>query len=423
LVRPAEVVAAPKANERIGYTGYFLNDQSAQQIQTGLNINGEAVPVRWTLASSLHVTEQFGVRETKGADWTGAALEKPANIKVVGQAVDSTGVEALVVTVDGKSQRSDGQYYHLTRSLADGRKANESMALVEKALAVHTAQTEGRLADIKPEDALRYSYVALKPEEQFTLNTEPHFRPTEVTAKLEKPKSEPKPEVPFESLAPKMQVISALKNTAPEYLNRTIATRTPEHRAGSYFDMTPDRLKQELFKAKWTPYNPLDGDGNPIISGGARGYHATIAGGRLGMTSIDTIPDTAKLYLIDPKGTGKWSVSTIGASEPHTDAVTMILGPDEASGKNVLWTFHPGEPVRPSMLDTATLGTLMDDAGVKTDGLPESGPSRRIAITRAQLDLINSALPDQAKITLAKIESAANVHPTKRGDTSSPNHS
>jgi hypothetical protein len=61
------------------------------------------------------------------------------------------------------------------------------------------------------------------------------------------------------------------------------------------------------------------------------------------------------------------------------------------------------------MLDTAMLGTLMADAGLNTAGLPETGTGRRIAITRAQLDIINAGLPDQAKMTLAKIESGENI--------------
>jgi hypothetical protein len=365
--------------------------------------------MRFNPVNSFHVTEQFGVKSDHGATWAGSVLDKPPTIKVIGHAIDNTGVEALVVDVDGKSQRGDGKYYHLTRSLADGRKANESMAVVEKAIAVSKAKAEGRLADIPTEDAQRYSYVALKPEEQFVLQSEPRFRETDVTAKVEKAKTV-KPEVPFESLSPKMQVVTALKNTPPDYLSRTIETRTPEHRAGSYFDMTPDQLKQELFKAKWEPYNPLDAQGNPIIGGGARGYSATIPGGRLGLTPIDAIPETAKVYLIDPKGTGKWSVSTVGTSEPHTDHVTMIVGPEDGgSNKPVVWTFHPGEPIRPSMLDTSALGGLLADAGLSADGLPESGIGRRIPITLTQLKTINAGLPDGAKMDLAKIESADNI--------------
>lgn len=278
-------------------------------------------------------------------------------------------------------------------------------------MAVRNAQAEGRLSEIKPEDSQRYSYVELKPAEQFTLDFEPRFQATETTARVEKAKGPPKPEVPFESLAPRMQVIAALKNTPPEYLERAIDTRTALHRVGSYFEVTAAQLKSELFKAKWEPYNPLDTDGNPIISGGARGYRTTIAGGRLGMISTDTIADTANLYLIDPKGTGKWSLSTVGAAEPHTGMVTMIVAEEPSVGKNIVFTFHPGEPVRSSNLDTSTLSTLMASSGLKTDGSPDAGTGRRIPITRAQLDQLNARLPEHFRLTLAKIESEENIKP------------
>lgn len=406
----APVRDAPVIKDVLGYTGYFLTPDAAQKAGPGLTIDGKTMPLRWNPPDQMHVTEEFGIKASSGEAWLQTAKADSPALKVVGYAVDNTGVEALVVSVDGQTKRPDGEHYHVTRSLAEGRRAVESVATIDSALTVEQARAQGRLADIAPEVAQRYAYTALQPSDQFALSVEPRFHESETAAKMERLKPAPRPEVRFEAMSARGQVISALKNTPPEYLTRTIQTRTPEHRAGSYFDMTANDLREELFKAKWEPYNPLDAEGNAIISDGARGYRATIPGGRLGMVPVDTIADTAKLYLIDPKGTGKWSVSTIGATEPHTDVATMIVGPpDEPGGKNVVWTFHPGEPVPPSMLDSATLQSIFQDAGLSTEGLRESGFDRRIEITRAQLDQINAALPDQAKMTLAKIEAEQNL--------------
>lgn len=41
----------------------------------------------------------------------------PASFNVVGHADDGRGIEALVVTCDGKTQRPDGSTYHITWSL------------------------------------------------------------------------------------------------------------------------------------------------------------------------------------------------------------------------------------------------------------------------------------------------------------------
>jgi hypothetical protein len=64
-----------------------------------------------------HVTYQFG---------TGCKIPDNADIKVVGTTTDNSGVQALVVSVNGRCIRSDGGIYHITLSLSDGRKPVES---------------------------------------------------------------------------------------------------------------------------------------------------------------------------------------------------------------------------------------------------------------------------------------------------------
>lgn len=416
--KPAETPAesrepqsgAPKVKERAGYTGYFLTPEAVAQARDGLVIDGQRVPTRWNSPEKLHVTDQFGVKQTEGQQWAAESATKPPRIRVLGLAVDATGVEALHVSVDGRTQRADGKPYHVTRSLAEGRKASESMAVVERALEVSrtrgtaaggTAPTTGEA------DPARYSYRALAPHEQFDLTFEPRFQASDVTPPKPKEVRPPKPEVAFDELPARQQVIAALKETPAEDLALIIATRTPEHRAGSFFEMTPDQLRQELFKAKWEPYNPVDAKGQPIIGDGARGYRATINGGRLGMTMIADLPSTAQLFLIDPKGIGNWSVSTIGAPAAETNHVTMIVGPGD-HGKPVVWTFHPGEALPASQLDTSRLSTILSGTGIDTSALPASGPERRIQISRNQLDAINAQLPEPHRFGMAKIETPMN---------------
>lgn len=49
---------------------------------------------------------------------------------VIGRADDGAGVEALVVEVNGTHDRWDGSTYHITWSLAPGREAVESNAVI-----------------------------------------------------------------------------------------------------------------------------------------------------------------------------------------------------------------------------------------------------------------------------------------------------
>ena len=46
--------------------------------------------------------------------------------EIVGRADDGNGVEAMVVSIGGSTDRPDGGTYHITWSLGDGRRAMES---------------------------------------------------------------------------------------------------------------------------------------------------------------------------------------------------------------------------------------------------------------------------------------------------------
>ena len=54
------------------------------------------------------------------------ALPDPVRAVIVGRADDGAGVEAMVVTIDGHTNRPDGSTFHITWSLGNGRRARES---------------------------------------------------------------------------------------------------------------------------------------------------------------------------------------------------------------------------------------------------------------------------------------------------------
>jgi hypothetical protein len=76
-------------------------------------------PPRYATVVADHVTLRFG---------TDAATPLPDERcgKIVGEADDGSGVQALVVRIGGTTARGDGSHYHLTWSLGAGRKAKES---------------------------------------------------------------------------------------------------------------------------------------------------------------------------------------------------------------------------------------------------------------------------------------------------------
>ncbi len=73
-------------------------------------------PPSYGEAVADHVTLEVGGNE----------LPDDVRAEIVGHADDGAGVEAMVVTIDGTTERPDGSTYHITWSLGPGRRAKES---------------------------------------------------------------------------------------------------------------------------------------------------------------------------------------------------------------------------------------------------------------------------------------------------------
>jgi len=101
------------------YTAYVLDNKSRRELS-------KHFPPKYPETVGHHVTVKFGVSKD-------APIPRPAQLKVVGYADDGEGLEALVVSVDGKVNRPDGSLYHVTWSLdrSKGRKPVHSNQLVQ----------------------------------------------------------------------------------------------------------------------------------------------------------------------------------------------------------------------------------------------------------------------------------------------------
>lgn len=92
--------------------------------------------IGWTLDEAERATllAQFPPRYAKvvahhvtlATDAQDRDLPRPVRAAIVGRADDDRGVQAMVVTIDGDTERPDGSTYHVTWSLGDGRRARES---------------------------------------------------------------------------------------------------------------------------------------------------------------------------------------------------------------------------------------------------------------------------------------------------------
>lgn len=103
------------------YIGLVLNNQNREALN-------QRFPPKYSDFIGHHITLEFGVH--KNAELP----PQPKNVQVIGYADDGDSIEALVVSIDGVSERPDGGTYHITWSLdrSKGRKPVDSNKLLTK---------------------------------------------------------------------------------------------------------------------------------------------------------------------------------------------------------------------------------------------------------------------------------------------------
>lgn len=90
--------------ESLNYTQYLVSDDSRQVLS-------ETFPPKYSTVLGDHITYEFGVAPGTQAPPTAA------KVNVIGYVDSGDGIEALVVAIDGSTQRPDGSTYHITWSL------------------------------------------------------------------------------------------------------------------------------------------------------------------------------------------------------------------------------------------------------------------------------------------------------------------
>ena len=117
---PSAQEAASKAGRGDSVIGWKLDPEQRSELL-------QQFPPRFKNVVADHVT-------LEGKAARDAPLPQETEGVIVGRADDGKGVEAMVVAIGGTTDRPDGSTYHITWSLADGRRAKESNDLLaEKA--------------------------------------------------------------------------------------------------------------------------------------------------------------------------------------------------------------------------------------------------------------------------------------------------
>ena len=109
---PSAQEAAAHAGSGESVIGWKLDREQRKELL-------QQFPPRYGEVVADHVTLQADAAED-------AALPDETLGEIVGRVDDGEGVEAMVVSIGGTSDRPDGSIYHITWSLADGREAKES---------------------------------------------------------------------------------------------------------------------------------------------------------------------------------------------------------------------------------------------------------------------------------------------------------
>lgn len=121
---------------------------------------------------------------------------------------------------------------------------------------------------------------------------------------------------------------------------------------GSYFPRLDEAaLDKAICSLEWEPYT------HPDVEAPAQAFIARAFPGRFGMAQLDTLPHDAAVRWDDSKDLGYVELVWDGYAAhsdvvPRVDFVVMLIGPsDPVAPKReglFVWTFHPGDPVRPS---------------------------------------------------------------------------
>lgn len=144
-------------------------------------------------------------------------------------------------------------------------------------------------------------------------------------------------------------VTAAVLRTPKHYWTSCLAQRagtSPEKLGSFYPGLSSEDVAKAIQEAAWEPYE------HPDVQAPARAFKAPLPG-IFGLVRVDDLPDGTKFQLVDPKGTGICEAMALDVPKDypllHVDFSTLLVGPGD-EGHEVVWSFFPGPPIRPSNL-------------------------------------------------------------------------
>lgn len=118
LKRAKIVVSERKEFKRTNYSGFLLKNP----VETIELLANQGVYPVYERVILEHVTHKFPDKKPAPV---------AAQVFIVGHVSDGEGVQALIVSVDGSTERSDNGTYHVTYTLGEGRRPVESNNVIK----------------------------------------------------------------------------------------------------------------------------------------------------------------------------------------------------------------------------------------------------------------------------------------------------
>jgi hypothetical protein len=156
---------------------------------------------------------------------------------------------------------------------------------------------------------------------------------------------------------PRIQTaFTATRRLAPGYFEKCLVQRTSGS-GSSYRNLTPETLEQALLGTSWEPFD------HPDVMAGCHAFKAPLPG-TFGLVDLSTLPVDSLVFLADPKDTGFVEAEVEGTKGGQVAFTVIILGTEQ--GEEIVFTFHPGDPIRPSRMqkdglwDKITVGQALE---------------------------------------------------------------
>jgi hypothetical protein len=143
------------------------------------------------------------------------------------------------------------------------------------------------------------------------------------------------------------QAIYNTKEQEPAHWRLCLENRSDtKARLGSYIPKhTPEQIDMLLERLQWEIYTHAD------VIEPAQAFIARNVRGRFGMMQIGDVPGSAVLKFITSKEKDKVEVvwEDHGTEGVEVDFLVLLVGPGDKD--DIVWTFHPGDPIRPSTVN------------------------------------------------------------------------